>query len=194
MEGRLSTNSRSERGLSRRQRVRQAGLWLASVFRRERPVSEQVAVSDTEYDDPREWFPYTRASYVLDPDPHNYARYPADDTLRSVRSKAEFNAWIEQQRADTPPKTFQDRLGEIAASESFTDHEQMIDPETGEIADWWNTPEGLVVERPILPRPRRPRDPGEPDFFFDPNDGGIKQRVPDASAQFIVQGPGQEWS
>lgn len=192
MERRLFTDSRSERGLSRRQGVRQSGLWLASAFRRERPVSEQVTAPGTEYDDSRGWFPYTRASSVLDPGPHNYARYPADDTLRSVRSRAEFDAWIERQRVSTPPKTFQDRLGEIATSEPFTDHEQMIDPETGETADWWNTPEGLTAGPPILPRPRRSRDPGEPDLFFDPNDGGIKQRMPEGSVQFIVQGP-REW-
>jgi hypothetical protein len=179
----------------RRRQVRQAERWLASVLRRQMSASEQVTAPDAE-DDTREWLPYTRADSVRDPDPHNYARYAADDNLRDLRSKADFNVWIERQREATPPKTFQDRLGEIATSEPFTDHEQMIDPETGEIADWWNSPEGLQALPPVLPRqPRTPdRVPGEPDSFFDVNDGGIKQQLPDGAVQIIYQAPAQEWN
>lgn len=56
-----------------------------------------------------------------------------------------------------------------------------------------NSRKDLPTVMPRQPR-TQPRDPSEPDLFFDPNDGWIKEQMPDGIVLPIHQGPTQVWN
>jgi hypothetical protein len=203
-----ASHSQPETSRDRLQRVRQAGRFLSWMFRggkRRSPEAEPPTLTVEAPGEKSPWWsawPEDRwkgladARYPMrDPDHYtNYARYEPDDELHAVQSNADLAAWYERQRAITPPVSREERLAQIAASEPYTDHDFFRDPETGEVAIWRNTPDGLSTDIPVGPPilPRQPRVKPHPrprrrEFVLEPDTGIIYEQRPDGSRLDVVQ-------